>query len=222
MGEVSLVLIILLLEALLVAGLAGLAYVYHSRLRRCGDADAGEATPALLAGAVAATQTALRSRGMRTGADPRDETALRLRIQMLELEQRLADPERRGDDYWGSVCASYGALAGLLAPGPATAADAPPLPARPEADCEEEARELAQLLEAQQETLDRLSAALALLIEEPEAHWRQEAEIQSLREGNRKLRQGLEILTDEGRFLAQRLDQLEATADPQPLAATGG
>lgn len=223
MGEVSLVLIILVVEALLMAGLAGLAYVYHARLRRgsAGTAASSEDIAILLARKVEATRGAVRSRSVLPGGDPRDAAALQLRIKVLELEQRLADPRRRGDDYWAGVCAGYAPLAGVQAPPAAgeTPADAPP---RPEADCDEEARELNRLLELQEQTLDRLSAALAGLIEQPEVHWRQEAEIQSLREGTRKLRQGLEILSDEGRFLAQRLDELEGTAQPPPVAAAGG
>ena len=208
----GLVLIILLAEALLLAGLAGLACVHRARLRGGGAQDP-------LARSLAATQRALRSRGAPPGDDPAETDALGLRIQMLELEQRLADRGLRGDDYWASVCAGYGALAAGITAGPGDGAAQPAH--RPEADCEEEARELAQLLEAQQETLDRLSAALAGLIEEPEAHWRQEAEIQSLREGTRKLREGLEILTDESRFLSQRLDQLEGASGAPTLAAAG-
>lgn len=222
MGELSLVLAILLVEALLLVGLAGLVFVYHSRLRR-GASEAGaprDSLPSLLHRALAATQGALRSRGVLTGADPRHENALRLRLQVLELEQRLADPACRAEDYWSSVCAGYAALAGRL-PGQAAGGAPEATPCRAEVDAEDEARQLAQQIESQQQTLDRLSAALAGLIEDPETHWRQEAEIQSLREGTRKLGQGLEVLSDESRFLAERLDELEGAGVPPALAAQG-
>lgn len=222
MGEVNLVLTILLVEGLLLAGLAAAVFVYHGRLHRGAAKGAGsrDALPCLLQRAVAATQSALHSRGVLAGADARNQNALRLRLQVLELEQRLADPARRGEDYWGSVCEGYAALAGLLA-APAEAGAAQAAACAPGVDAEGEARELTEQIELQQQTLDRLSAALAGLIEDPEAHWRQEAEIQSLREGTRKLGQGLEVLSDESRFLAQRLDELEGTGQSPPAMAAG-
>lgn len=227
MVEFNLVLIILLAEAALLGLLGGLGVVCHARLRRAHpSADAcGDGAEALLGRMLAETEAALQARHRVAGREQGTEIlALRCRLRALAIEQRLAGRDAASGDYWEALYAGYADLAPPHA-GARTCVGGPegPAPAPAPADADDVPRQMHRLLEQQRQGLDQLSAALAVLVDDPHSQWEQEAAVQALRENGRELGRSLAVLEDQIRYLCHRLETLESrSAQPEPVRAAAG